>query len=448
MALDPLISLNAKAPDSMSNLSSLLNMGQQALALKKAKATYGADVESAQAGSETARAQANIATANVQPLIAQQQAETQSSQTGAKNAQWDLNSKIHQVGIQGIASIATDPRVQAGDPQGINDAINEASQRAILAGANPDDVAKTVAPFQQLAKTNPKGVQQMALGALRQGLGLGQQAQAIQPGGIGIDNGQQSGVVSTNPLAGIPNGALVPGTGVQKQIPVGTQVFNPNTNAPALTGPGGGAGPQAGPALGAPEAAAGAVKPVSEDWQATIAQAAKAAQNIGVLQNIKQHAEGAAVGVGAERRSLINGIAGLVGLDPGEMAKTDTDLLAKNSNMLALAGGNTDFAKSLAELANPNIHMTKEAITQAADQIIGQQKITLAKQQFLQPYAGNPQDYTQKLAQFNKVADPRAFEFASKDPAERAAMLKRMSPADKADFKQKLEALHQLGISP
>jgi hypothetical protein len=80
------------------------------------------------------------------------------------------------------------------------------------------------------------------------------------------------------------------------------------------------------------------------------------------------------------------------------MARTDTDLLAKNSNMLALAGGNTDLARTLAESANPNTKMTPQAIQAAADQVIAQQKLALAKQKLLQPIKAlnDPAMYTRR----------------------------------------------------
>lgn len=432
MALDPSISLNAKAPPMMENLSSLLDMGAKAQALKKAKATYQSDVSQRAAESSQAQTQADIAQQTAPAQIQQMQAAGQ-------QALLALNDEQRK-------SVGTFITAQAGNDPDVVRAKLDA-----LAEFQPQlkpaiDYAWTahLAPLANNKAQFGNAIKQVGLATMS----VPEQFQARTAQGPMVSNNQQAGMVNQNPAADIPVGQVAPGTGVQMQIPVGTQVFNPNTNAPALVAPGGGAGPQAGPALGATSAAESTVAPVAQDWQSTIAQGTKAQQNIGVLQNIKQFAKGASVSVGSDRRTFINGLAGLIGLDAGEVAKTDTDLLAKNANMLALTGGNTDAARALAEMANPNVKMTESAIREAADQVIGQQKIALAKQQFLQQYAGNPQAYSQKLTQFNQVADPRTFEFASKEPDERRAMLSRMSPADKAQLKAKMEALHNLGITP
>lgn len=249
MAIDPQISLNAKAPSldaSLAPLSSIMQLSTQAQALKKSKATYDADVSQRQAESSLANTQANVAQQVAPETIAQQQ-------TATKSAQFDVNSKMHQVAIQGLTAIASDPRVIAGDPKGIQDALSETGQRAILAGAKPEDVAATLSPFQQLAQQNPGAVQQRALGALRQGLGLNEQVNAMQPHGIQIDNGQQSAAVNTNPLSTVPTGAVIPGTGVQMQPSPTTPIFDPAKNAHRLYGVQGQGGPQTEPAIGVPE---------------------------------------------------------------------------------------------------------------------------------------------------------------------------------------------------
>ncbi len=432
MPLDPTISLNAKAPPMMENLSSLLDMGTKAQSLKKAKATYQSDVSQRAAESSQAQTQADIAQQTAPAQIQQMQAAGQ-------QALLSLNDEQRK-------SVGTFISAQAGNaPEVVKaklDALAEFQPQ--LKPAIDYAWAAHLAPTMNDKAQFSDAVKKVGLSTMS----VPEQFQARTAQGPTVSTGQQTAVINQGVAADTPVGAVAPGTLAQQQIPVGSQVFNPQTNAPALVGPGGGMGPQAAPALGAPEAAAGAVAPVSQDWQSTVAQGTKAQQNIGVLQNIKQFAKGASVSVGSDRRTFINGLAGLIGVDAGEIAKTDTDLLAKNANMLALTGGNTDAARALAEMANPNVKMTESAIREAADQVIGQQKIALAKQQYLQQYAGNPQAYTQKLTEFNKVADPRTFEFASKDPDERRAMLSRMSPADKAELKAKMEALHNLGISP
>jgi hypothetical protein len=66
----------------------------------------------------------------------------------------------------------------------------------------------------------------------------------------------------------------------------------------------------------------------------------------------------------------------------------------------------------------------------------------------MQQYAGNPQQYSQALSQFNQVADPRVFELAEKTGKEQDKMLESMTPQAKADLAQKMRALHNMGIEP
>lgn len=205
--------------------------------------------------------------------------------------------------------------------------------------------------------------------------------------------------------------------------------------------------------IGAESGVLGTQAQINKHWSDTQGASNNANQDIAVLGTIKQHAAGAATGIGADRQALAAGIAGLLGMDSGEMVKTNTDLLAKNSNMLALAGGDTNAARAMAEAANPNSHMTKEAITQAADQIIAQRKLALARTQFLTPFKamadqGHPEMYNNALNQFNSVADPRVIQFGTMSTAEKTAMKHAMSPSEQAEFRTKLGKARQLGIAP
>jgi hypothetical protein len=429
----------------MSKLSGLINTAATAQGLKKAKATFAYDVAQRGAESRAAEAGARVAEQTADPMIAQQQAATEQSQTASKRATWELNNAQHQRTIDTITGLIGDNDVRTGNPEGILAKLDMAEQNAIRYGAKPEDVAASMAPLRQIAQSNPGQVQPALINLLRQGLGAGGQAQVIQPSGPQINTGQVQYQANTNPLAAAPQGPVA-GTGAVNQIPVGTPVYDPNAQAPRLTGPGGGAGPQAGPSLGAPAAVQGVITPVTEDWARTTQAATGAAQNIGVLQNIKGLADTATTGAFVDKRALANKIGSLLGMTEADLAATDTDVLAKNSAMLALAGGNTDSARALAEMANPNTKMTKSAIKHAVDQIVGQQKLILAKQQYMQQFAANPTEYSNQLANFNKVADPRTFEFASKTPEEQQEMLSTMTPSAKAELKQKMEALHNLGI--
>ena len=447
MAIDPTISLQAKAPDGVTSLRDMMNLRATALSLQKQRATMAADIAQRNAESQSAVSRSTVDAANVNPLIQQQQAQTEASQTQAKQSAFAFQTEQHQKAVEQLTGLIGDESIRKGDAEGTKAAIDRAEQNAMQYGANPDDVKKTFGVIRDIAGKNPQGVQPALINMLRQGLGVGGQAQVIQPSGPQINTGQVQYQANTNPLAAVPVGPVA-GTGATNQIPVGTTAFDPNRQAPVIMGPGGSSGPQAGPALGVPQTVEGIVAPVTQDWAATTTAAKQATPNITILQKIKQHAEGAATGYAADKRAILVSLSDYLGIPAGELEKTDTDLLAKNSNMLALTGGNTDSARSLAEMANPNAHMSKDAIRQAADQIIGQQKLVLAKQQYMQKFVNDPGKYTQELTNFNQVGDPQVFEFAAKDPGDQKEMLSKMSAKERQQLSQKMKQLHMMGINP
>ena len=183
---------------------------------------------------------------------------------------------------------------------------------------------------------------------------------------------------------------------------------------------------------------------VAEDWKDTSAKGAAAANTIGTLQNIKRYANDAFTGVGGARKALAAGIANSIGISAYEAEKTATDILAKNANLLALTGGNTDAARALAEASNPNAKMNLDAIRIATDQLIGLEKLKTAKYNFLAPVKDDAIQYQQKLQQFNSVADPRIFQEMT--PAEVKKLKSSMSAAAQKELGDKIRLAKQLGI--
>lgn len=486
---DQTIALQARAPDGMANLSSLLNVAGSAQALKKAQATYDSDVSQRAAESSSAQSRATVDSANVNPLIAQQAAITDVSETGAKSAKFNLQGNIQDRLNQVTNGLISDPAISSGDPKAMIPKLLDAKRRAIASGV-PEDMAEVgFAHMITSAMSDPAGFPQVLKNSMLQSMAPTAQAGAIAPSGVGVSNGQQTSVINTNPLAPGGVGQPIPGTQQQQQLPPTTPTMV--NGVPGYLGPQGDAqggfdpskltpqqkaamlrdDPQAyangiesfykrgqqgrvanGLPIGAADAIAGTQGVVNDDWKTSVGQAKNAQQTIGILQNIKQYSAGAAGGIGADRQAFTAGLAGLLGMDAGELIKTNTDLLAKNSNMLSLAGGNTDAARAMAEAANPNSHMTKEALAHAADQLIGQQQLNLARVQYLTPFkaqadAGHPEMYQAALNQFNSVADPRVVQFSSMSPEEKSAMKSSMSEKERADFGAKLGKARTLGIA-
>lgn len=281
-----------------------------------------------------------------------------------------------------------------------------------------------------------KSVQMSSLAAANQ------VAQQNQPVTL-VNTGPTINPVQTAPLSG---GGIGPVPGA---IPVGYSPTQPTVTPqgqPTTTG-GPGARPiPLAPPLGQPENVAGTVAAVNADWQQTVQEGQKAAQDIGVLQNIKKYATGAVTGIASDRRSWLSGLAGLLGMNSEQLAKTDTDLLAKNEKMLALAGGNTNLAKTLAESANPNIHMTPQAIKSAADQVIAQREMPLEKQHYFSRLRGDFNAYNQALAEWNQHADPRVLQYPNMNKKEKQDMRNAMSPQEAVTFANHLKWFQEKGI--
>ena len=306
-----------------------------------------------------------------------------------------------------------------------------------------------------------------------------QQAQLSPTAGVQNVGGGAATVINTPAVGGNAPSVVPTGQGFQYSTSPNTPIFNPQTNTPGYVGQpfdpskvGVGYGPaqqpaqepqpstqtqpaaplQAGPALGVKEAAGGEGQTVATDWNNTFASAKGAAQDIGVLQNLKALAPQAILGVGQNYRSYVAGVRGLfdqsektqnllqgiIGAKNAQEAKTATDLFMKNANMPSLAGG-TDAMRTLLESTNPNVHMTPTAVTEAADQVIAQRKLALIRQQYLQPEVGNPQAYTKAAAQFSDMADPRALQYPDMNVQQKSAMWHTMTPSERKAFGEKLQ---------
>jgi hypothetical protein len=324
-----------------------------------------------------------------------------------------------------------------------------AEEQAAALGIPKEKADQLIGPYLEQAATNPAGLRQFLKDKLLATLDQGSRLSALQPGGVPISTGAQTGVVQTSQFGPYVPGAVLPGTLQDVQVPPTTEITNPLTgekrligpmsqrNAPALTT---GLGPAQTSLLGA-----GGTN-ISQDLTTTLADAAQAPTRIATFQNIKKLAPEAFVGVGGARKELAAGIAGAVGWNIYDAEKTATDQLAKNSNLLTLTGGNTDAARAIAEAANPNKKMTEQALKDVADQLIGMEKMKLARASFLGPVQNDAVQFTQRQQQFNSLADYRLFQEMTPDSV--AKLKKSMSPAQQAEMSAKIKQAKQLGIIP
>jgi hypothetical protein len=172
------------------------------------------------------------------------------------------------------------------------------------------------------------------------------------------------------------------------------------------------------------------------------------------LENIKMLAPNAITGAETGRRDFMNGLLSLAGIPAAADAKTASDLVDKNAAQITSAlrmgqgGAGTDALQTLISAANPNRHMTPDAINEAVDQLVASQKMIQSKAQLLQPHylARDPVAYGQKELTFDQNADPRVWQLQSMPQDQRAKYIKTLPPAVAADTLKKYQALKQLGV--
>ncbi len=375
MPIEPSISLNAKAPDSMSSLASVLDIAKSAQSLKKQQATFDADV--AQRNAES-----NVAVQTQQPLIEQQQANTQKAQTSAQNAQVDLHSKQVNLGLRTASGLLQDPDIQnPTNPQALHQKLQDAEQLAIRSGADP----KLTEPFFQrlhaMADANPGQVKQALQNSILQAIdasgqhgaeqpnyiSTGSKLQQTNPTGIGpqaitatVAPGQQD-TLTTDPTTGgavvvhrNPTGAIVGAGGVGGSAPSNGQPGN-----------GQGAAPQPGGApitmnFPAGETAA-TQQQLQEDRQATNevargipTQMDNISQSLHVLD---QPGALSKTGTGAGALAKIAGTVGVpVSGDYAANYNTIAHALALQSGIAAKSmGAGTDAARAVQEVATGSV---------------------------------------------------------------------------------------------
>ena len=169
------------------------------------------------------------------------------------------------------------------------------------------------------------------------------------------------------------------------------------------------------------------------------------------LQNIVQEAQKAAVGPLSDKRQYVNGLLSLVGNEKATDAVTANNLLDKYSNQivarLSSGGLGTDAARSILQSAYPNAKMNLPAITEAAANLRGANNMTIARTNLLAPFgdARDPSTYNQKAREFDQQADPRIYQLQSMNPAEQAAYVKKMPPAEAQEMLSRRQKLKTLG---
>jgi len=431
MPIDATIPLGVKTPDAMQSLSGLLNVATNAQALKKAQATFDADVAQRQADSSSAQSAATVHAATVQPLIEQQA-------TATKKAQFGLQKDYMGTALDTAAGLTQDPRLAAGpnySDEAAANAITEAENQMIAKGVPPVQAKMATAPL-YMKVHEPGAVQQMLKNTITGNLGAQGQAGAITPSGVGVSSGIQSAMINTNPLAG-PVGQPVAGTTTTQLVPLGQQQSlgvdvngNPivgvkdaygniqapralpgSTSAPQLSFPAG-ESPQTKTALeqesiNAKNAALGA--PQLHDINKTIMSEVDKGLNTGTLGRLTQQvASGTGFNLGAESSTGYN----LLGKMLERSALTAAQSMGPHTNAgleaAVRANGSLEYTpqaiKTIARL-NDALTTGSEKYAQGLQQAIAAGGSVFSKRQFDQQWSQNASVNALKLLNASRNGD-------------------------------------------
>jgi hypothetical protein len=397
----------------------------------------------------------------LQPRITQKKAESESAVYGANTAKLKQIIDASNIAVQEIQQLHKNPTYD-GIVKMATDSINNSGQFL----TNQD---KQAAITKAIMGLNPKATKTelQAFIAQKQASILSAQVQAekLYPTAYMQDTGQQiRPVVGGNPLFTGQEPTAPVGAPITKQLPTGTEriVTDPAeatrmgvpVGTKVLIGGGGGGqgvgGKPTPPTVsamqpGQAESLQNRAKIASEDWSKTTQDATSATKNIGLLQLVKEYSNAAVTGSLTDSRQYLNKLASTFGIPGADITSaTDTDLLNKVTSMLTQAGGNTDAARILSESANPNRHMTAEAIKKAANQLIGQEKLKLVKQAVMQQYQTDPEKYTKALTQFSQISDPNVLQFSSMSVEDQKRFKSSMTDSERKSFSKKLHALEVL----
>jgi len=484
------------------SLSDMMNMASSAQAYQQQRQLNPLQLQAAEQTVEQARrmnplalqAQQQIVeqAARVNPeLLKSATAAAGTAQLGEESAGYDVASKKVGIVANRLTALINNPYVIAAEkdpnsvyPDGLSNLLQSYGMaQAKEMGIPIDQAAQLIQPYLEQARNKPGELRTFLKDKLLATLDAGSRVSAMAPTGIAVNTGAGGGTVNTNIFAGMPQGSVIPGTSFVQQLPPTTQGVAAEgqfpgvpAGTPYLIGPQGSAGTQGfgagapAPAPGSRPAPAGpgaAAPPVgrpfvsgqapgeastltsnaataSADWATTSTDAGVAQQRIATLQKIRQLAPDAFTGVGGARKELIAGLANAIGISAFEAEKTATDELRKNANLLALAGGNTDAARALAEMANPNTKMNAQAIKEVVNQLIGIESMKAAKARYLGQYRNTPDNYIQGLAQFNDIADSRLFQEMNRE--EVAKLKASLSETELAELSRKIRVAKIMGV--
>lgn len=447
MALDPNLPLQIQQPNPANFISSFVDLGRKKLDLDKARETFESDVAQRKAEASSAQSAAKVSEASVGPDIRGREASAQSAEAQASALKLSTmrqhirNARQETTGLLSLEDSKLTP-----------DAVKASLVKSLTnSGASPQAIQQAISQIP--ASGSPLDLRNFVVKGLVQSLEAEGQLDRQYPSPTYVNDGQQARPVAAgNPaITGIAPGSPQ-GVPTQMQIPPTAPTMSP-AGVPGYYGAqppqraGGGAAPvQSGPAIGQASGIEGPIAAANDHYKAVQLEAQSAPTKLAALQTIKEEIPKAVMG-GGSVGDVLRKLSAVFGF--ANDSATANDVMAKNLAIIAGRAGNTDAARALAEMGTPNYKMTTQAANKTADQLIGILKRDQAAGDFFAGTPTNSPDYTAKMQAWNKYGDPRAFEYASKTPGERAVMKMEMQKAGTWDtLSRNMIQIDKMGINP
>ena len=387
---------------------------------------------------KTAGTQADVAAAVAPSTIASAQSAAQTAAAGARAADLETSLKFAKQGTNRAYQLLDDPNLTR---QKVVDSVTAHLQN--MPNVKPEDIKIAVDSIPKAEGDALKPALIDFIRANNEGM-LSSLTNKYAPSTLTDIGGTQVPVSLANKtLTGVQPGTQT-GQALTKTIAPGQQFVDEKGAKFILDAKGQRQYTDVGPAATAAQTALGTTS--GTDWNSTVADANAATNTRSVYDKIRAALPLAFTGVGSDKKQFLSKVAQAIGVSVNTLETTNTEELVKNSKLLQVVGGNTDAARSIAELANPSANMTLAGNQKIIEQLDGQEKFKEQKANFLEPFAGDPTAYQQRLRQWNAAADPLFYTQMSQEDA--AQMMGTMSAARKAELMQKRDRAKALGILP
>ena len=357
-----------------------------------------------------------------------------------------------------LSQLMAKPHITDGDLIGV---LSDAHIKGALTTDEMVQLYK-LAPRDQRGDINQTAMREMLQHMNMQLMSPQERLNATQPAPVMVNNGQKQ-IPMRFPQMGAPSEA---GPGVQMELPVGTQRYNPATQQMEFVGPSsggnnpGGGGMAAAPPLGAAEAASVDAQAGANQGVALQSRSDQVPTNKALLGNLGSALDNFTPGPGQDWKSVAAKFANANSpfgniFDPKKIAsqeeftKQATQLAQSQFQQLGGTGANAQLESAMH--TSPNTELSKMGNRGIIALLKGNEDAIAVKNQAWQDYKAQhgPQSYGQFSTQFNKSYDPRVFQGQYLAPGERQKMIEGMNKDEKKTFVSSLRtALANGWINP